>query len=67
VTYGHDAIGEVFVRIDVDGVLFNGRAASTDVVTGSAKAYLEALNRAINARRRREVNHNGVKDAAVTV
>ena len=54
VTFGHDAIGEVFVRVEFDGVLFNGRAVSTDVITGSAKAYLDALNRAIIARKRRE-------------
>ena len=46
VSYGHDTIGEAFVRVDFDGVVFNGRAASTDVITGSVKAYLEALNRA---------------------
>jgi 2-isopropylmalate synthase len=49
VSYGHDTIGEAFVRVDFDGVLFNGRAASTDVITGSVKAYLEALNRAQNS------------------
>jgi len=53
VSFGHDAIGEVFVRADFNGVLFNGRAVSTDVITGSAKAYLEALNRALTAKRRK--------------
>lgn len=51
---GHDAIGEVFVRVDFNGVLFNGRAASTDIITGSANAYLEALNRALASKRRKE-------------
>jgi 2-isopropylmalate synthase len=46
VSYGHDTVGEAFVRVEFDGVLFNGRAVSTDVITGSVKAYLEALNRA---------------------
>jgi 2-isopropylmalate synthase len=53
VSLGHDAIGEVFVRIDFDGVLFNGRAISTDIVTGSVKAYLEALNRTLAANKRK--------------
>lgn len=56
VTSGHDAIGEVFVRVDFDGVHFNGRAVSTDVITGSVKAYLEALNRALLAKNRRQEN-----------
>jgi 2-isopropylmalate synthase len=51
---GHDAIGEVFLRVDFDGVLYNGRAASTDVIAGSVNAYLEALNRAVASKRRRE-------------
>ena len=67
VTFGHDAIGEVFVRVDFAGVLFNGRAASTDVITGSAKAYLEALNRAKGARKRRELHQNETKGSAVAV
>ena len=46
VSYGHDTVGEAFVRVEFDGVLYNGRAISTDVITGSVKAYLEALNRA---------------------
>jgi len=67
VTFGHDAIGEVFVRVDFDGVMFNGRAVSTDVITGSAKAYLEALNRAMTAKKRRELQQNGTKEKVVTV
>jgi 2-isopropylmalate synthase len=56
VAYGHDTIGEAFVRVDFNGVLFNGRAASTDVITGSVKAYLEALNRAQNSVRMKQNN-----------
>lgn len=54
VSLGHDAVGEAFVRVDFDGILFNGRAVSTDVIAGSVLAYLEALNRARAARRRHE-------------
>ena len=53
VSLGRDAFGEVFVRVDFNGVSFNGRGLSTDVIAGSAKAYLEALNRAIIARSRK--------------
>ena len=53
VSLGRDAIGEVFIRVNVEGVLFNGRGLSTDIIAGSAKAYLEALNRSISARERK--------------
>jgi len=46
VTEGIDAQGEVAVRIDVDGRTFVGRAADTDIVVSSAKALINALNRA---------------------
>lgn len=67
VTFGHDAIGEVFVRVDFDGVHFNGRAVSTDVITGSAKAYLEALNRAMMAKKRRQEQQSVVREQSVAV
>jgi 2-isopropylmalate synthase len=51
---GHDAIGEVFVRVDFNGLLFNGRAASTDIISGSVSAYIEALNRALASKKRKE-------------
>jgi 2-isopropylmalate synthase len=47
VTEGIDAQGEVMVRIEADGRTFVGRAADTDIVVASAKALLNALNRAI--------------------
>lgn len=53
VSLGRDAIGEVFVRIELGGLLFNGRSASTDIITGSVKAYLEALNRGLTSKRRK--------------
>ncbi len=49
---GHDAVGEVFVRVNFNGVLFNGRGASTDIINGSVHAYLEALNRAQASKKR---------------
>jgi 2-isopropylmalate synthase len=53
VAWGRDAIGEVFVKIAIDGYVFNGRSASTDVITGSVKAYLNAINHAVSARFRK--------------
>ena len=54
VAWGHDAIGEVFVKIAIDGFVFNGRSASTDVITGSVKAYINAINHAVSARFRKQ-------------
>ncbi|HXX63970.1 MAG TPA: alpha-isopropylmalate synthase regulatory domain-containing protein, partial [Bacteroidota bacterium] len=54
VSLGHDTVGEAFVRVEFDGVQYHGRAVSTDVITGSARAYLDAMNRALGARKRRE-------------
>jgi 2-isopropylmalate synthase len=45
VTEGIDAIGEVLIRIESDGVSYSGRGADTDIIVASAKAYLNALNR----------------------
>jgi 2-isopropylmalate synthase len=45
VTEGIDAIGEVLIRIESNGVTYTGRGADTDIVVASAKAYVNALNR----------------------
>ncbi len=45
VTEGIDAIGEVLIRIDSEGMTYTGRGADTDVIVASAKAYINALNR----------------------
>jgi len=50
VTEGIDAIGEVLIRIESDGVTYTGRGADTDIIVASAKAYLNALNRLLTAR-----------------
>jgi 2-isopropylmalate synthase len=47
VTEGIDAQGEVTIRIEADGVAYQGRAADTDILVASARAYLHALNRSI--------------------
>ncbi len=47
VTEGIDAQGEVTVRIEVDGHTFVGIGSDTDIVVASAKALMDALNRAL--------------------
>ncbi len=51
VTEGIDAIGEVLIRIQSGGMTYTGRGADTDVVVASAKAYMNALNRLLAARK----------------
>ncbi|MBI3650281.1 MAG: 2-isopropylmalate synthase [Acidobacteria bacterium] len=50
VTNGRDAVGEVFAHVEFEGKEYTGRAASTDVVEASVRAYLHAINKAIHAR-----------------
>ena len=52
VTEGIDAIGEVLIRIESDGVTYTGRGAATDIIVASAKAYMNALNRLLAAKKR---------------
>ncbi len=47
VTEGIDAQGEVTIRIEDDGRTYTGRAADTDIIGASAKAYINALNRMV--------------------
>src|SRR3970040_2704739 len=47
VTEGIDAQGEVTIRIEQDGKTYTGRAADTDIIVASAKAYMSALNRMV--------------------
>jgi 2-isopropylmalate synthase len=55
VTEGIDAIGEVLIRIESDGVTYTGRGADTDIIVSSAKAYINALNRLLAAKKQRTV------------
>lgn len=47
VTAGSDALGDVVVQLDVEGRRVTGRGVSVDVVEASARAYLAAINRAL--------------------
>ena len=52
ITQGADAVGEVFVHVEFDGTSYTGKAASTDIVDASARAYLNAVNKALYAKDR---------------
>ncbi|MCJ7544890.1 MAG: 2-isopropylmalate synthase [Phycisphaerae bacterium] len=45
-TGGTDAQGEVTIEVEYEGRRFRARGVSTDIVEGSARAYLAAINRA---------------------
>jgi len=51
ITEGIDAIGEVLVRIESEGITYTGRGADTDIIVASAKAYVNALNRLFAAQK----------------
>jgi 2-isopropylmalate synthase len=51
VTEGIDAIGEVLIRIESEGVTYTGRGADTDIIVASGKAYMNALNRLLTVKR----------------
>ena len=42
---GKQAMGEVTIGLELNGIRTSGRGASTDILEASAKAYLNALNR----------------------
>ncbi|MGE0127269.1 MAG: 2-isopropylmalate synthase [Blastocatellales bacterium] len=56
ITRGTDAVGEVFVHVEFDGVSYTGKAASTDIVDASARAYLNAVNKALYAKERKKAS-----------
>ncbi|GAI36014.1 unnamed protein product, partial [marine sediment metagenome] len=47
-TTGKDALGEVLVRVDFEKKIVSGRASATDIIEASARAYLNALNKAVS-------------------
>jgi 2-isopropylmalate synthase len=48
VTSGTEAMGEVTMKLEDAGRKVSGRAASTDVIEASARAYLDGLNKLAN-------------------
>ena len=45
ITGGLDAVGDVTVRLRHEERIYSGRAADTDILVASAKAYTNAMNR----------------------
>jgi 2-isopropylmalate synthase len=52
VTAGTEALGDVTVQIEIERDRFTGRGVSTDVVEASARAFLNAINRATRVGKR---------------
>lgn len=48
ITGGLDAQGDVTISLEINGQEFLGRGVSTDIIEASAKAYLNAINKALN-------------------
>ena len=53
VTVGNDALGEVTVQVQQDDHSFRSRAVSTDIVTATAEAFVNVLNRIASIRAQR--------------
>jgi 2-isopropylmalate synthase len=51
VSQGKDALGEVHVVLQQNGVSVQGRGISTDILEASAKAYVDAINKLIEKRK----------------
>ncbi len=45
ITGGTDALGEISVRLEEDGHVVTGQGVDPDIVTASARAYINGLNR----------------------
>ena len=52
ITTGTDSQGEVTVRLNHHGRIVNGQGADPDIIIASAKAYINALNKAHNETKR---------------
>jgi 2-isopropylmalate synthase len=63
ITRGADAVGEVFVHVEFDSVSYTGKAASTDIVDASARAYLNAVNKALYAKERKRLTETEAQSA----
>lgn len=48
ITGGLDAQGDVTINLEIDGKKVLGRGVSTDIIEASAKAYLNAINKALS-------------------
>jgi len=46
VSSGEDALGEVILKAKYKGIIYSGKGTSTDIIEASAKAYMQAINKA---------------------
>jgi 2-isopropylmalate synthase len=60
-TPGGDSLGQVLLRVRVDGKTLSGHGASTDIVEAGARALVHALNKASQADRLEDRAHNAVQ------
>jgi len=51
VTQGKDALGEVSIKVKINGKSVVTRGASTDIVEASAKAYINAINKVLSSKK----------------
>ena len=58
ITVGKDAMGEATVKVRSNGREAIGKAASTDIVEASAKAFLNAVNRLLVAETKRNMSNS---------
>jgi 2-isopropylmalate synthase len=58
VTGGVDALGDVVIQLEADGVRVSGRGVSTDVVEASARAFLNGCNKVVRVRDRAEARRS---------
>ncbi len=59
-TPGRDSVGQVFLQVKVDGKSLSGHGASTDIVEASARALVNAFNKARHADRLESSSLNAV-------
>lgn len=55
ITGGKDALGEVVVKVKIDSRVVTGKGTSTDIIEASAKAYLNAINRVLYIKEKKDV------------
>lgn len=51
ITGGTDALGEVTIKLEIDGRTYIGHSAQTDITYASALAYIEAINKYMAVKR----------------
>lgn len=60
ITRGKDALGEVSLRVEHEGIEMHGRASSTDILEASARAYLNAIGKIVRQQNKEVGDSQGV-------